>query len=142
MSFEFYSVGGGGRRDERSLLLSFTKRYKENLSKSVKKKKKDAFYANGSGPDPPSSSDTSVTSPAFIDVFLPVRAARISSFPRALLPYLHYPNSNPFRFLSFEGDKIAGEELLDFRRTDRSKHRRLATLTIISMNERIDCTYG
>lgn len=144
MSFEFYSVGRGGKRDERSLL--FTKR-EAIQGKSIeaykkKKKKKDAFYANGSGPDPPSSSDTSVTSPAFIDVFLPVRAARISSFPRALLPYLHYPNSNPFRFLSFEGDKIAGEELLDFRGTDRSKHRRLATLTIISINERIDCTYG
>lgn len=80
-------------------------------TRKIDKKKKNALYANGSGPDPPSSSDTSVTSPAFIDVFLPVRAARISSFPRALPPL---PKLEPVSFFpSFQGDEIAGEELLD-----------------------------
>lgn len=102
MAFEFYS-GGRGRK---KFVVVVCRAIRE---KSIKKK--NALYANGSGPDPPSSSDTSVTSPAFIDVFLPVRAARISSFPRALPPL---PKLEPVSFFpSFQGDEIAGEELLD-----------------------------
>lgn len=103
LSFEFNSFleDRGEETKEvccRRRLPSGTRKIDRSLER--RKKKKDAVYANGSGPDPPTSSDTSVTtSPAFIDVFLPVRAARISSFPRALLPYLRHPNSRT-RFLS------------------------------------------
>lgn len=107
LSFEFNSfLEGRGRRRKKFVVVYQARSDTRKIDRSLerRKKKKDAVYANGSGPDPPTSSDTSVTtSPAFIDVFLPVRAARISSFPRALLPYLRHPNSRT-RFL-FKGTK-------------------------------------
>lgn len=81
-------VRGGG--DERSLSSSFTKReaIRGKSIEGCKKKKKTRSTPMGLARILRALLTLVFTSPAFIDVFLPVRTARISSFPRALLPYL------------------------------------------------------
>lgn len=113
--------GRGGGGDERSLSSSFTKReaIRGKSIEGCKKKKKDALYANGSGPDPPSSSDTSVYQPGFYRCFSSRQNSPDFFFSSCsvALP----PNSNPFLsfFLSFEGDEIGRRRII--RRTDRCR---------------------